>query len=73
MLGKLVVLVALDSDGAKRAGVLYVSVVHDYLVDAGWFELNALQWIMMAVPQSHEHIHPSPTYLVELHRKTNIF
>ena len=26
MLGKLVVLVALDSDGAKRAGVLYVSV-----------------------------------------------
>lgn len=42
---------------------------HDYLVDAGWFELNALQWIMMAVPQSHEHIHPSPTYLVELYKK----
>lgn len=52
--------------GLAELGHCMSPLMHDYLVDVGWFELNVLQWARTAVPQSHAHIHPSLTYLVEL-------
>lgn len=54
MLGKLVVLVALDSDGAKRLGGRMSSADDDILVDAAWLNWNGrCSGITIWLSQSH--------------------